>query len=322
VRVVPRALALGACLAAGGLLFAPSASADSATVGVAGAAWYSPPPSCALPTGCGPTDSLPPASVYPAGTLHVGVRAGVEEARTYLKLDLESLPADAKVTGVTLTLPVAPGDAGTVDAADARMVACWLPHSFTPASGSAAPPPEVDCSTSADAVPAGGEPSRFTVDLRAFAARWASGEANNGLALVPAPRQAPGATWHVALYAPASQGTPPTAQVAFDAAGTPAAFPVPADGGLGPAVGPPSASPGGEALSSAPPASAAAPILEQAHAPAALPPSPQAQLVTQTFPRFAYPVVMGLPLVLLLLGGYLGRALTRPLDPVDSSAAA
>jgi hypothetical protein len=38
-------------------------------------------------------------------------------------------------------------------------------------------------------------------------------------------------------------------------------------------------------------------------------------VVLISHPRFAYPVVMGLPLLLLLLGAFFGRALTRPLRP-------
>ena len=34
-----------------------------------------------------------------------------------------------------------------------------------------------------------------------------------------------------------------------------------------------------------------------------------------TYPRFRYPVVMALPIVLLVVGGYLAWALTEPLDP-------
>jgi len=46
-------------------------------------------------------------------------------------------------------------------------------------------------------------------------------------------------------------------------------------------------------------------------APTAVPAVPREVSV----PRFHYPVVFALPIVLLGLGLYLGRALTRPVDP-------
>jgi hypothetical protein len=50
-------------------------------------------------------------------------------------------------------------------------------------------------------------------------------------------------------------------------------------------------------------------------APAASPQLGAASTAVPGGPGFAYPIVFGLPLVLLALGGYLGRALTRPVDP-------
>jgi hypothetical protein len=44
-------------------------------------------------------------------------------------------------------------------------------------------------------------------------------------------------------------------------------------------------------------------------------PLPVAPVAELGGPGFAYPVVFALPLVLLIIGGYLGRALTRPVDP-------
>jgi hypothetical protein len=44
-------------------------------------------------------------------------------------------------------------------------------------------------------------------------------------------------------------------------------------------------------------------------------PLPVAPVAEVGGPGFAYPVVFALPLVLLIIGGYLGRALTRPVGP-------
>lgn len=68
-----------------------------------------------------------------------------------------------------------------------------------------------------------------------------------------------------------------------------------------------------EELQTLPPVLASAP---------AVPPAAEAvplRYVTQ--PRFRYPIVMGLPLVLLGLGAFLGRALTRPLRPSSGKVA-
>ena len=296
-------------LALVGLVVMPTspARAAEAFASTSDEAWYAPPPTCALPTGCGPTESLPPLSRYPAGTLHVGVTAGLEDARTYLKLDLGGVPFDATVTGGTLTLPVAPAADGTSSPEMAQVAACFVTAPFAPAEGSVAPPPAVDCSTTATAVYEPGPPAVLTVDLAAFTARWGAGETNNGIALLPAAGTAPGTTWHVAFSAKSRTGSDvpaASARLTYDPAlpTVPEAVPdVVEDEGL---ILP---GPLGDFAVPAPVPSPAAAIVEQSKLPDRVQP---AAFIGGG--GFAYPVVLALPLLLLGLGGYLGWALTRP----------
>jgi hypothetical protein len=312
--VTRRRLLLLALLA---FAFVPSgpARAESTPASTTDEAWYATPPTCGLPTGCGPTESLPPISRYPAGTLHVGVTGGLEDSRTYLKLDLTGVPSDATLTGGTLTLPIASAADGTSSPETAQVAACFVGAPFAPAEGSVAPPPAVDCSTSVAATFAPGPPALLTVDLSAFAARWGAGEANNGLALLPAPGAAPGTTWHVAFSAKTRTGSdvpPARAELDYDSAAAPvtAQEPVPdvIDNGSE-AFGPL----GGFFVTPVPAPSPAAAIVTQSKLPARIQPA-----AVIGGPGFAYPVLLALPLLLLGLGGYLGWALTRPVAVAQS----
>jgi hypothetical protein len=300
-----------------------SARADTASPAVTEEAWYTPSPTCALPSGCGPVSPTPsPVDRYPAHTLHVGVTGGVEDARTYLKFD-PALPDGATPTNSTLTMPIAPSGDGSVQPATATVLACLATAPFTPGEGTIAAPPAVDCNTSSPAEYAAGPPSALTVDLAPFLARWKD-TPNNGIALLPSPRTAPGTTWHVAFsahdragsdvppasidlrYDPASAAPPP-------AATEPETEPVPdlVTGGSG--VG------GflGASLATPPPASAAAPLVGESKLPGAV---RRPRLVGQVGgPGFAYPVVFAAPLLLLVLGGYFGWALTQPVELFDST---
>src|SRR5437660_1637191 len=199
-RITRPLLLLGAAAA---LALAPAAvaRADTANASITEDAWYAPPPTCALPLGCGPTDAIPPTSRYPAGTLHIGATGGVEDARSYLKLDLGAIPSDGTVDGGTLTIPIGPSSDGTSSPETAQIAACLATGPFEAATGSSAPPPAVDCNTTAPAKYSAGSPAVLTVDLSPFLTKWAAGAANNGIALMPAPGGSPGATWHVAFSA-------------------------------------------------------------------------------------------------------------------------
>lgn len=296
------------------------ARADSTTAATTDEAWYAPPPTCALPTGCGPTDSVPPVPRYPAGTLHVGVEAGLEEARTYLKVNLGTVPSGATLTGGTLTLPIGPSGDGTASPETAKVVACRVTGSFATAEGSSAPPPPVDCGTTTTAHYAAGPPAVLTVDLTPFTARWATGEANAGIALLPVTDAPSATTWDLAFSARTRTGStvpPASATLRYDPAPSEPEVtePSPPDLGtvdtvadLGTIAGPVDTS---VALPSATPAPIAQ-IIGQSRRPTV----PVAE-VSGGGPGFAYPIVLALPLLLLALGGYLGWVLTRPVVPAQ-----
>jgi hypothetical protein len=298
----------------GGLWFlAPGAPARAETTNAAVTedAWYAPLPTCLLPIGCGPTESVPATSRYPAGTRHVGLTAGVEDARSYLKLDLLGVPPLATFTGGTLTIPIGPTEDGSATPEAAQVVACLATAPFAASEGSPAPPPPVDCATSAPAQYQPGPPAVLVVDLTPFAARWASGTENNGIALLPATGAAPGTTWHVAFSSRDRAGSSvaaPRAELNYEPVPAPVPEPEPlieesvdlgVFGELAPALTPPPASP-------------AAAIVQQSEGPSRVLP-----VVEFGGPGFAYPVVMAMPLILLALGGYLGWALTQPVAPTD-----
>lgn len=330
-------LLLGGCLTAGAVL-APAlpvlaAGTGTATVRPAAEAWYRVTPSCGLPTGCADLSAAP--SPYSPDTLHVGVNAGAEEARTYLQLDLTRLPAGTKPSGGTLLLPIAdqPGD-GTRAPEAAELRACAVEAAVTDVDGSFAAPPAVDCeaaSAPAQLVPAeGSDPAAFTVDLASLVAAWASGSAPGAVALVPAAETAPPDSWHVAMSDRTRTGpevVPIAANVAFVSASVDPATVAP------PSVPAPAfqAAPGSASFDAALDSgtSFAAPALEQAPllpapaaqsrpAPVAAAPVPQQVVPVATFvpSGFRYPAVFLLPLLLALAAGWLGRALTRDLiDP-------
>jgi hypothetical protein len=115
------------------------------------------------------------------------------------------------------------------------------------------------------------------------------------------------------------------ATVTPTAAGAPRSLPTTA-----PPLAAPTTPTGGEpiAITTAPtPAVAPTAAVTPAPAPVSAAPSIAAappvlyRTISRKRPRFAYPIVMIVPLLLLMLGGYLGRALTRPVTvPVDTGA--
>jgi hypothetical protein len=336
MRTAPRVL-LGLCLTAGAVLgpALPALAAASGTTVVKPAAegWYRATPACALPTGCADLTGTP--SPYPPDTLHVGVNAGTEEARTYLQLDLATLPAGTKPSGGTLLLPVAGSDDGSRAPETAKLQACAVKGEVEDVDGSFATPPEIDCeSASAPAtfVPAEGEnPAAFTVDLATLTAVWESSGQPGAIALLPAEEVAPPESWHVAFSDRTRTGedvVPITAALAFVSAS------LDTDSEPAPVVAPPpfepappqsfdSSSSGGidfDAGTSfaAPPLSAEAPlpapVAQAAPAPQSAPAQQQVVPVASFVSSgFRYPAVFLLPLLLAVAAGWLGRALTRDL---------
>jgi len=312
---------------AGAVVPDEGASSGTATVRVATDAWYAAAAACtSSPTGCLPAAA--PASPYPAKTLHVGVVAGQEEARTYLSLDLAALPGGTALTGGTLRIPVGGPDDGSRSPDTASLQACLVTAAFHDAAeGATDAPPAVDCRTTAPAkyvAAAGNDPEMFTVDLTAFGSAWTAGSLNQGIALLPAADTAPPSSWHVAMSAHDRTGSTvaaPTATVQYASAAAGDAFDT-AD------VSAPAAadSAGSSSVSfAAPPLAPQADTTPALQAPAVQPevaaqasPVPPVQQVTpQAFVGgggFAYPGVFLLPLLLAGAGGWLARALTRDLN--------
>ena len=334
MRTTSRLLAgvgLTAVAVLGPALPAVAAPASSTTVVKPVAeAWYRSTPACALPTGCADAGGAP--SPYPADTLHVGVVGGLEEARTYLQLDLGALPSGTQITGGTLLLPVAAvGGEGNRSPQTATMQACAVTAAVEDADGSFATPPGVDCkaaSVPAKLVPAAGStPAAFTVELGAFISAWASATPG-AVALLPAEDTAPSASWHVAFSDRTRTGegvVPISASIGFTSASVDT-------GDTDTFVPPPPVEPA--PVAEAPPACdggsfAASPL--SAEVPLAPAPAPQSQaapvaatapIVQQVTPvaaslptGFRYPAVFLLPLLVAVAAAWLGRALTRDLVP-------
>jgi hypothetical protein len=283
--------ALAFALAIAAIVAAPAAGARDVTVSTSTEAWYA---------------SLPPLSARPAGTLHVGVTAGIEDSRTYIALDLRELPSGAEVIGGTLNLPIDIEDSEAMHAAAIDVCAAADPGPSV--EGSTDPPPPVDCATHAQARIG---TDALSVDLAPFADVLRSG----GLALVPIG----GGTesWHVAIW---GRGNPKhiTATTALRDDAPTAPAPAPADDAspTHPAA-PVFSAPGTEIAGRAPLAILAPPgrAVARAGAPrlgggatSLAPAAPSAP------DRYADSVVYLLPLVLLAGVGYLGSALTRPIS--------
>src|SRR4051812_20396597 len=183
------------------LLAGTSASARAETGSVqvydVAEAWYSAVPvsTCRPPLPCPPKPV--PSSPYPDDTLHVGVTAGKETARSYVVPDLSLLPFDAVVSSAAMTLPVASGTGdGSVRPETASINACFVTQQVTDGtSGSAETPPAYDASACVPA-PYSAADLGYTVDLGMFFPRWLAGAPNYGVALVPDVSKAtPGTAW-------------------------------------------------------------------------------------------------------------------------------
>lgn len=307
-------LALAAAATLLVVLVANPAAADETPAPTQAEAWYQ---ACVAPAGC---DALPAASPYPADTLHVGTSGGNETARTYVEIDLGGVPSDAQIVGGTLSVTPAGADAGSVRPEDAAITACLTTRPFAPERGKFGPPhPPTDCAVSSNATFADGV---FTVDLAPFADSWA----NSGfaaLALVPTEGEAD--AWHVAIAAKERVGgVPITATLTYvDEEDVEA----PASVDLPPAAGPSLLSDDldegttSETLPLAPEPTGGLPAADEPEV--ALPPlrgGPATPVVAVDRTGFAYPAVWLLPLALLLVGGLLGRALTRPISVTTTAA--
>ena len=285
--------------------------------------WYVVTTNCAEGVGCAPVPSL---TSYPSGTLHVGTSmSGSEEARTYLKLDLDGLPAGARLSGGALALPVAPAEDGSAAVETAKLRVCVATAAFDSAAEGSPNPPAIDCSTSAPAAFEAGA-NRFTADLSALAGLLTK-DTTHGLAVVPAADST--GQWRVAMSSSARQGgttSAPSAQLTFRLSTAPA--PSSGDRPAEPAPEAPTDDrPAGPGRTEALPPPYATVVPPQAAAPATTPAAPAAppavatpaQVFTGESPAapFAYPAVFLVPIALLAGAGWSARAFTRDLLPAS-----
>ena len=282
------------------------AGADESAATAAAEAWYR---RCPLPTGC---EALPLTPQYPEETLHVGLSSGRETDRTYVQFDLSDLPSGATLEDGTLAVPVSGPEDGTEAPESAEMQACLAAAPIDEARGSYAAPPEADCNISSAARFSDGS---FRIDLAPFVQSWQN-QSRVALAIVPSGAAESGASWHIAMSsARRSGGSPMRATFGYE---VPASLP---SRGLSerPAAGPSLLIEDGDdstdvtlPLAAAPtpglPEPAAAPVPASESAGSQQPPAP-----ASTTTGFAYPAVWLLPLTLLVVGGLLGRSLTRPI---------
>jgi hypothetical protein len=273
-------------------------------------AWYATPSgSLCLPlVGCVPLPSplaLPSPLSFPAGTLHVGVTLGSESARAYVVPDLPAHAASLPSVG-TLVLPVDSSPlAGTLDLASSRIKACLttgrVPAQSTAKSGSAGPPPAVDCKVST--------PARydaafkdFRVDLTPFLAKWRHGRPDHGVALVPGLAGASRlAEWHVAFDGKGSASQTIYSLVTRSGSGEPAASPAPTPTTTTPVI------------TSPPPINIPLPGVTGAVPPAvppAIAPPAQAAVYLVRPTRFRYPAIFIAPLAILAGVIFFGRLFT------------
>jgi hypothetical protein len=202
-----RRVALGAIAAVALVVVgvAPTPAASTTTVMASMEAWYLGPGTVPEQAPQEGLSGMPAANPYRAGTLHVGVAGGTENARTVLRLDASSL-GDAGLAAATLVLPVDPGD-GTLAADTATIDVCLVSDPGDAVDGSLSTPPPADCSASAPAHYEDTPTPRFVVDLEPLALEPAV--RTGGLAILPsAAARARNATWHVALFTRATAPTP------------------------------------------------------------------------------------------------------------------
>jgi hypothetical protein len=273
--------------------------------------WYRFGLTCGTPLGCPSTPST-----YPAGTRHVGVQLGSEESRSYLQLGLSALPADKQLVSGHLTVPLLDVTAGTLTPENANVLACLSYDPVLPSDGAYSKnPPEAACGAASAkgtyVVATGSTPAALVFDISTIARLWQTSVVPGSLVLLPAPGPALTDAWHVAFSASSGSGPKPTATLRYTSS-TPAA-PLP-DLPEAPSPDPiptPSALPG---LEPGPvPAVPTVPEPGPTVAPAPGTGQQAGELVpvSVVLPRFRYPAVFLLPLLLAAVGWWVARSLTR-----------
>lgn len=174
---------------------------------------------CTTPLGCPPGQV--PTSPYPAGSLHVGVAAGQETARTYLQPALSQLPPGATLRSGTMTLHVDTANTdGSLMPANAAILACLVTKPFADgAAGATSAPPATDCTVSAKPAYAAST-GILTLDLAPFLQAWNGGAQQLGIALVPNQTHVSQTdAWHVTIEGRKQAGAKPvTSAITYDEA--------------------------------------------------------------------------------------------------------
>jgi hypothetical protein len=293
---------------------APETTTHTIVVGDDTEAWYQslPVSICGTPIGCPPPLPIPvpgPSTIYPEGTLHVGVALGIELSRTYLRPGLFSLPADATLTAGTARIPIDPDlQAGTINPGAAAVRACLVTAPVTDGiQGALEDPPLSNCNVSSKVVttPKG---DALTIDLAPFIQAWRAGKPNFGFVLLPTPGGL--SIWQLALNGQTAAGrhisyrltyTQPATEPETPASTPPVTAAPPVE--PTPVVIPPAVT------TTMPPV--APPVIAQ-------PQRPVAQVTT----GFKYSAVFLVPLAFLFGLLFLGRTFTRDATPIDAAAGA
>lgn len=293
-----------------GMLAGP-ADAETMRAGDSAEAWYTVPPdldACTLPVGCPPAP--PPAvSAYPKGTLHVEFAGGQVLSHAYVVPDLSGVSQTGELTSASMTLPVTQAsEAGNRNVDAAKLAVCPATGEVKDGVyGGTSKVPGFDCDLANSAATYDADAKAFTIDLMPLLATWTPGSPAPGLALVPAPDQAPEATWHLSFN---GRDAAEKRKIGFRIAFGSATSSTPDDSfpSTGPVTEPP------DVAAPAPGGVPTAPDTAPAPAPDAAPPAAEpepAPFSLLNSPWYTYRGVVFLPLAFLSALGLTGHSLTK-----------
>ena len=303
---------VGAAAIAGAAVvgFTPVAAAETTvTVAPTAESWYQPNPTCLTPAGCVGAGTVPAASPYPAGTLHIGLSAGKETARSYVAMPLVAVTGNITAAALTVPLDTNPAD-GAFSSESAKVQVCLTSAPLVQARGSFDPPPSTDCSATAPATYVAVPQPHLEANLGPLVDRLQSA---TGVVLLPdATASPPTESWRVVFSAHDASGAAPTAPASVTlqiqgasaaVSASPTASPSGPVGGVGP-IQPPRGT--GFAVTPSTVASAA---------PTAAPSIGSVRSAPRQIgaAAYAYPGVWLLPLVMFVLVPMMVKALTTDL---------
>lgn len=299
-------------------------------------AWYQPNPTCLTPAGCVTTGSLPvappaappslpAANPYPAGSLHVGVSAGTENARTYLRYPFEQLDGKS-VTAATLEVPldVNPQDGSTMPETSKVVICETSSSNITASEGTIDAPPPSDCKVSVPMTYVATPQPHLQANLGAMAGDLPG---ITGLVLLPdASKVMQGDAWQVVFSAhnraDASKTAPAKVTVTYEDGSTDSTD-LGSDPFTDPVVNTPVVAQPGTGIVSDPGTGFAAVPQVEAPSTTSVPPTVSTPDTTVQQPvsepklvtvGYAYPAVWLLPLGFLILIPVTVRALTKDLS--------